>query len=130
MRDRSWWLMVIGAVMTAAIVPVVVLIERGRLPNFTMSYVWMMIVPAIAAAAVLMYERRRGVTRASTFALLAVGLVIATYPFWGHYLDKGMAMPLGWMGTILGHYVAGAIFLAGVLLRFVGGTRAPLANRS
>ena len=46
-----------------------------------------------------------------------VGIVISTIPFWGPNLDPGMKMKLDWIGTILAHYVAGAIVLVGGVLQ-------------
>jgi hypothetical protein len=102
--------------MTAVILGPIVYIESRDLPPLDASYFWMMIAPALAAGAVLLYQVRRGIDQRSSVATVLIGIVIATYPLWGPSLDKGMAMPLDWIGTILAHYVAGAlVVLAGVV---------------
>jgi hypothetical protein len=111
----TWALIGLGAIMTAAILGPVMYVESRELPPLDASYFWMMIAPALAAGAVLLYQVRRGIDQASSVTTIVIGIVIATYPFWGPSLDKGMEMPLGWIGTILAHYVAGAlVVLAGV----------------
>ena len=116
MKSASWVLIALGAAMTATVLAPVRYIEAGRLPTLTSTYVWMMIVPALAAGAVLLYQWRRSIDRPSAIAAVLIGVVIATYPFWGHSFDEGMRMRLDWIGTILAHYVAGALVaLAGVL---------------
>ena len=77
----------------------------------------MMLVPAALAVVLLVYQRSRGLDLASVVVALLVGVVISTIPFWGPNLDPGMKMPLGWIGTILGPYVAGAIVLLGGVLQ-------------
>jgi hypothetical protein len=112
----TWTLVALGAIMTAAVLGPIVYIESGKLVPLDASYVWMMIVPALAAGAVLLYQLRRGIDRPSSIATILIGSVIATYPFWGPSLDESFRMPLDWVGTILGHYVAGAlVVLAGAL---------------
>ena len=115
-RRTTWALVALGAIMTAAILGPVVYVESRDLPPLNASYFWMMIVPALAAGTVLFYQVRRGVDRPSSIVTILIGIVIAGYPFWGPSFDSGMAMPLDWIGTILGHYVAGAlVVLAGVV---------------
>jgi len=107
--------MALGAIMTAAILAPIVYIESGALVPIDAPYVWMMIVPALAVGAVLLYQRRRGIDRFSSFATIVIGIAIVSYPFWGPSLDEGFIMPLDWIGTILSHYVPGAlVVLAGV----------------
>lgn len=116
MQRSTWALIALGAIMTAAVLAPVVYLESGDLPPLDASYFWMMIVPAIAAGMVLLYQLWRGTDRPSSVAAVLIGIMIATYPLWGPSLDEGMRMPLEWIGTILGHYVAGAlVVLAGVL---------------
>jgi hypothetical protein len=110
-------LIALGALLTAFVLAPVRLIESGTLPTVTSSYVLMMLVPATLAVVLLVYGRSRGLDLASVAAALLVGIVISTIPFWGPNLDPGMKMPLGWIGTILGHYVAGAIVLLGGVLQ-------------
>ena len=110
-------LIALGALLTAVVLAPVRLIESGTLPTVTSSYVLMMLVPAALAVVLLGYQRSRGLDLASAAAALLVGIVISTIPFWGPNLDPGMKMPLGWIGTILGHYVAGAIELVGGVLQ-------------
>jgi hypothetical protein len=118
-RMLTWVLIALGAIMTATIVAPIVYIESGDLVPIDSSYFWMMIVPAIVAVAILLYQRQRGIDRPSSLAAICVGIVIATYPFWGPSLDAGMYMPLDWIGTILGHYVPGTlVVLAGFLQLF------------
>lgn len=117
--------------MTAAILAPVVYIESGELPPLDASYFWMMIVPALAAGTVLLYQLRRGIDRPSSIATILIGILIATYPLWGPSLDEGMRMPLDWIGTILGHYVAGAlVVLAGLLQLMRAPTISARARRS
>ena len=110
-------LIALGALLTAVVLAPVRLIESGTLPTVTSSYVLMMLVPAALAVVLLGYQRSRGLDLASVAAALLVGIVISTIPFWGPNLDPGMKMPLDWIGTILGHYVAGAIVLVGGALQ-------------
>lgn len=112
----TWAAMALGAIMTAAILAPIVYIESGELVPIDAPYFWMMIVPALAVGAVLLYQSRRGIDRFSTFVTILIGIVVATYPVWGPSLDEGMRMPFDWIGTILSHYVAGAlVVLAGVV---------------
>jgi len=115
-------LIALGALLTAFVLVPVLLIESGELLTVTSSYVLMMLVPATLAVVLLVYQRSRGLDLASVAVALLVGVVISTIPFWGPNLDPGMKMPLGWIGTILGHYVAGAIVLLGGVLQ-VGALR-------
>ena len=110
-------LIALGALLTAFVLAPVRLIESGTLLTVTSSYVLMMWVPATLAVVPLVYQRSRGLDLASVAAALLVGIVISTIPFWGPNLDPGMKMPLGWIGTILAHYVAGAIVLLGGALQ-------------
>lgn len=119
----------LGAVMTAAILAPIVYIESGSVVPISPSYFWMMIVPALAAGAALLYQAKRGIDRPSTITLVLLGIVIATYPFWGPSLDEGMRMPLEWIGTILGHYVAGALVVLGGVLQLISRT-IPMPERS
>lgn len=116
--------------MTATVLAPIVYIESGSLMPITLSYFWMMIVPALAAVAVLLYQGRRGIDRASAIALFLIGIVIVTYPFWGPSLDEGMRMPLDWIGTILGHYVAGALVLLGSVLQLMAARTIAVPERS
>jgi hypothetical protein len=93
------------------------LIEAGRLPTLTSSYILMMWVPAALAVVPLFYQRSRGLDLPSIVVVLLAGVVISTIPFWGPNLDPGMKMRLDWIGTILAHYVAGAIVLLGGVLQ-------------
>jgi hypothetical protein len=105
-----------GAIMTAAILGPVVYIESGELVPIDASYVWMMIVPAMAVGAMLLYQRWRGIDRPSSVVTILLGIGIITYPLWGPSIDAGFIMPLDWIGTILGHYVPGTLIaLAAVL---------------
>ncbi len=110
-------LILIGALLTAFVLGPIVFIESGTLPPITSSYILMMVVPAAIAAAVLLYQRSRGLDLASIGVALLVGVVMGTIPFWGPSFDPGMKMPLEWIGTILGHYVAGASVVLGGLLQ-------------
>ncbi len=131
MRRTTWALIGVGAIMTAAILGPVVYLESRDLPPLNAGYFWMMIVPALAAGTVLLYQLRRGIDRPSSIATILIGIVIATYPFWGPSLDKSMEMPLDWIGTILGHYVPGAlVVLAGVLQLMRGSKISVQASRT
>ena len=102
--------------MTAGVLGPIVYLESGELVPIDASYFWMMIAPALAAGAVLLYQLTRGIDRPSSIMTILIGIVVATYPFWGPSLDEGMRMPLDYIGTILGHYVPGAlVVLAGAL---------------
>jgi hypothetical protein len=117
--------MATGAIMTAAILAPVVYLESGELVPIDASYVWMMIVPALAVGAMLLYQRSRGADRVSSVATVAVGIVIMTYPLWGPSIDAGFIMPLDWIGTILGHYVAGALVALAGVLQLTGARTSP-----
>ncbi len=110
-------LIALGALLTAFVLAPVRLIESGTLLTVTSSYVLMMWVPATIAVVPLVYQRSRGLDLASVAVVLLAGVVISTIPFWGPNLDPGMKMPLGWIGTILAHYAAGAIVLLGGALQ-------------
>jgi hypothetical protein len=110
-------LIALGALLTAFVLVPVRLIQFGNLPPITSSYVLMMWVPAALAVAALVYQRSRGLDLASVAVALFAGVVIGTIPLWGPNLDPGMKMPLDWIGTILAHYVAGAIVLLGGVLQ-------------
>lgn len=110
-------LIALGALLTALVLVPVRLIQFGSLPAVTSSYVLMMWVPATLAVVPLVYQRSRGLDLASVAVALLAGVVIGTIPFWGPNLDPGMKMPLDWIGTILAHYVAGAIVLLGGVLQ-------------
>ena len=64
--------------------------------------------------------------RAVLVPSLLAGVVISTIPFWGPNLDPDMKMRLDWIGTILAHYVAGAMVLLGGVLQL----RALVSGRS
>lgn len=116
MKRLGSLLIAVGALFTAFVLGPIVLIESGTLPPITSSYILMMVVPAAIAAAVLLYQRSRGVDLASIGVALLIGVVMGTIPFWGPDLDPGMKMPLQWSGTILGHYVAGlSVVLGGIV---------------
>ena len=117
MKRWSSLLIALGAALTAFVLAPVLLIESGSLPDVNSSYILMMVVPAAMAVAVLLYQRSRGMDLASTGLVVVIGVVMATIPFWGPDLDPGMKMPLDWIGTILGHYVAGASVVLGGLLQ-------------
>ena len=102
------------------------LIESVILLTVTSSYVLMMWVPATLAVVPLVSQRSRGLDLASVVVALLAGVVISTIPFWGPNLDPGMKMTLDWIGTILAHYVAGAIVLLGALFQL----RALMSGRS
>jgi hypothetical protein len=119
-------LIALGALLTALVLVPVRLIESGSLLTVTSSYVLMMWVPAALAVIALVYQRARGLDLASVALALIAGVVVSTIPFWGPNLDPGMKMPLDWIGTILGHYVAGAIVLLGGVLQM----RALMSGRS
>lgn len=119
LRVKRWGgvLIALGALLTAFVLGPVRLIEAGSLPTFTSSYVLMMWVPAALAVVPLFYQRSRGLDLPSVVVVLLAGVVISTIPFWGPNLDPGMKMRLDWIGTILAHYVAGAIVLLGGVLQ-------------
>ena len=117
MKRWGTLLIAFGALLTAFVLAPVRLIESGILLTVTSSYVLMMWVPATLAVVPLLYQRSRGLDLASVAVALFAGVVISSIPFWGPNLDPGMRMPLGWIGTILGHYVAGAIVLLGGVLQ-------------
>ena len=117
MKRWGTLLIAFGALLTAFVLAPVRLIESGILLTVTSSYVLMMWVPATLAVVPLLYQRSRGLDLASVAVALLAGVVIGTIPFWGPNLDPGMKMPLDWIGTILGHYVAGAIVLLGALFQ-------------
>ena len=117
MKRWGTLLIALGALLTAVVLAPVKLIESGVLLTVTSSYVLMMLVPATLAVVLLVYQRSRGLDLASVAAALLVGIVSSTIPFWGPNLDPGMTMPLSWIGTILAHYVAGAIMLLGGVLQ-------------
>ena len=117
MKRWGTLLIALGALLTAVVLAPVRLIESGVLLTVTSSYVLMMWVPATLAVVPLVYQRSRGLDLASVAVALLAGVVISTIPFWGPNLDPGMKMPLGWIGTILAHYVAGAIVLLGGVLQ-------------
>lgn len=110
-------LIAFGALLTAFGVTPVRLIEGKGLAAITSSYLLMMALPAALAIAVLLYQRSRGLDLASIGAALLIGVVMSTIPFWGPSFDPGMRMKLDWIGTILGHYLAGAIVVCGGLLQ-------------
>lgn len=117
--------MALGAIMTAAILGPVVYIESGELVPIDAAYVWMMIVPALAVGAVLLYQRSRGIDRASSIVTIALGIGIITYPLWGPSIDAGFIMALDWIGTILGHYVPGALVALAGVLQLIGAPTRP-----
>jgi len=116
MKRWSSALILLGAVLTVAGVAAVRLIEGKDLLPITSSYLLMMALPGALAVAVVLYQRSRGLDVVSIGIALLIGIVMATIPFWGPDLDPGMKMKLDWLGTILGHYVAGtSVVLGGVL---------------
>lgn len=127
MPRLTWALMALGAIITAAILAPIVYIESGALVPIDAPYVLMMIVPALAVGAVLLYQRSRGVDRISSLVTIVVGIVIMTYPLWGPSLDVGFTMPLDWIGTILAHYVPGTLVVLAGLLQL---TSAPTTLRT
>lgn len=110
-------LIAFGALLTAFGVTPVRLIEGKGLAAITSSYLLMMALPAALAIAVLLYQRSRGLDLASTGLVLVIGVVMGTIPFWGPDYDPGMKMKLDWIGTIVGHYLAGASVVLGGLLQ-------------
>ncbi len=112
-------LITVGALLTAFGVTPVRLIEGKGLAPITSSYLLMMALPAALAIAVLLYQRSRGSDLASILVALLIGVVMGTIPFWGPEFDPGMKMKLDWLGTILGHYVAGASVVLGGLLQLL-----------
>jgi hypothetical protein len=128
LRVKRWGSVLIGlgALLTAFVLGPVKLIEAGSLPTLTSSYILMMWVPAALAIVPLFYQRSRGLDLPSVVVVLLAGVVISTIPFWGPNLDPGMKMRLNWIGTILAHYVAGAILLLGAVLQL----RALVSGRS
>ena len=117
MKRWSSLLIALGAVLTAFGVTPVRLIEGKGLAAITSSYLLMMALPAVIAIAILFYQRSRGVDLASTGLVLVIGVVMGTIPFWGPDYDPGMKMKLDWVGTIVGHYLAGASVVLGGLLQ-------------
>lgn len=126
MKRWSSLLIALGAVLTAFGVTPVRLIEGKGLAAITSSYLLMMALPAVIAIAILFYQRSRGVDLASTGLVLVIGVVMGTIPFWGPDYDPGMKMKLDWIGTIVGHYLAGASVVLGGLLQL----GAPRSRRS
>ena len=117
MKRWGTLLIALGTLLTAFVLVPVRLIESGSLLTVTSSYVLMMWVPAALAVIALVYQRARGLDLASVALALIAGVVVSTIPFWGPNLDPGMKMTLNWLGTILAHYVAGAIVLLGGVLQ-------------
>ena len=117
MKRWGTLLIALGTLLTAFVLVPVRLIESGSLLTVTSSYVLMMWVPAALAVIALVYQRARGLDLASVALALIAGVVVSTIPFWGPNLDTGMKMTLNWIGTILAHYVAGAIVLLGGVLQ-------------
>lgn len=117
MRSPASLLISLGALLTAFGVAPVRFIEGKSVLDITSSYLLMMALPAVIAIAILFYQRSRGLDLASIGLVLVIGVVMATIPFWGPGLDPGMKMKLDWIGTILGHYVAGASVVLGGLLQ-------------
>lgn len=116
MKRWSSALILLGAALTVAGVAVVRLIEGKGLAPITSSYLLMMALPGALAVAVVLYQRSRGLDVVSIGIALLIGVVMATIPFWGPDFDPGMKMKLDWIGTIVGHYVAGtSVVLGGVL---------------
>ena len=129
MQRSGSLLIALGALITALVLVPVIFIESGTLLTITSSYVLMMWVPATLAVGPLAYQRSRGLDLPSVAVALLAGVVISTIPFWGPNLDPGMKMKLDWIGTILGHYTAGAIVLFGGVLQLralISGRSAPL----
>jgi hypothetical protein len=104
-------------VVCAGILVPVVWLERGKLPPFNAAYFWMMIAPVIGVAMVLAYQWNRRIDRWSSIALIVLGLGIALYPIWGPPFWPDMAMPLGWIGTILSMYLPGTLVAVAGLLQ-------------
>ena len=115
-------LIALGAVLTAFGLAPVRFIEGKSILVITSSYLLMMALPAAIAIAILFYQRSPGLDLASTGLVLVIGIVMATIPFWGPSFDPGMKMPLDWIGTVIGHYVAGASVVLGGLVQ-VGSAR-------
>ena len=129
MKRSGSLLIALGALITALVLVPVIFIESGTLLTLTSSYVLMMWVPATLAVGPLVYQRSRGLDLPSVAVALLAGVVISTIPFWGPNFDPGMKMKLDWIGTILGHYTAGAIVLLGGVLQLralMSGRSAPL----
>ena len=126
MKRLTWTLVVVGAVLTAFGVLPVRYAQTGSIGTITSSYVWMMFVPAVAALGAVAYQRGRGIASGSALVVLVIGIVMATYPFWGPSFDPGMRMALDGLGTILAHYLAGALVVVAGLVQL----RATMPARS
>ena len=128
LRVERWGsvLIALGALLTAFVLGPVMLIEAGSLPALNSSYILMMWVPAALAVIPLFYQRSRRLDLPRVVVVLLAGVVISTIPFWGPNLDPSMKMRLDWIGTILAHYVAGAMVLLGGVLQL----RALVSGRS
>ena len=126
MKRPGGVLIALGALLTAFVLGPVKIIEAGSLPAIDSHYIVMMWVPAAVAVVPLFYQRSRGLDLASVVLVLLAGVVITTIPFWGPNLDPHMQMRLDWIGTILAHYVAGAIVLLGGVFQL----RALMSGRS
>jgi len=117
MRQLSFGLAFLGAILCAGALAPVLWIEKGRLPPLTTSYFWMMIMPAIAVAIVLAYQWNVRIDRGSSVALVAIGIATALYPLWGPTFLPDMVMRLDWIGTILSMYVPGALMVVAGLMQ-------------
>jgi hypothetical protein len=132
-RVRLWsfGLATIGAILCAVGVAPVSWIERGRLPPFDAGwYLGMMIAPAVAVAIVLVYQWNIRVDRASSIALIVLGIGTGLYPFWGPPIWPAMTMRLDWIGTILSMYLPGVLIAAAGLLQLRLSASEQLGRRS
>jgi len=117
MRSLSFGLAFIGAILCAGALAPVLWIEKGKLPPLSGSYFWMMIMPAITVAIVLAYQWNLRIDKASSVALILIGVATGLYPRWGPTFLPDMIMRLDWIGTILSMYVPGVLVAAAGLLQ-------------
>src|SRR5437588_11853895 len=83
MKRPGGVLIALGTLLTAFVLGPVKLIEAGRLPTLTSSFILMMWVPAALAVVPLFYQRSRGLDLPSVVLALLAGVVISTIAFWG-----------------------------------------------
>lgn len=118
MKGWTFGLATLGAILCAVGVAPVSWIERGKLPPFDAGwYIGMMIVPAVAVAAVLIYQWNLRIDRRSSIALIVLGIATGLYPFWGPPIWPAMTMRLDWIGTIVSMYLPGVLIVVAGLLQ-------------